>query len=271
MGYALKDRVVFITGASGGIGRATAIEFHRAGCRVVVAARSMDKLESLADELGRDRVLPVAMDVTDASQRQTALQTAKEKFDRIDILINNAGWASFASVLNTPQEHIDRMLQLNFAAPIAMIQAVLGDMMERGHGQIINISSVVGYQAIPRMGIYSATKSALNSITTALRMELRGTGVDAILIAPGSTSSDFFEVAAQVDTKTSRLSQTQYTPQRVARAIVWASRKRKREITLTADGISITIIRRFSRRLADWIMYHVALRAMPQAKHESSL
>lgn len=268
MGYKLKDRVVLITGASSGIGRACAHTFHQAGSRVAVAARSIDKLEALADELGEDRVLPIELDVTDVDQREVALRKIREEYGTIDVLINNAGWASFASILHTPDEHIDRMWQLNFAAPVALIQAVLPDMLKQGHGQIINISSVVGYQAIPRMGIYSATKSAINGLSTALRMELRGTGVDVLLIAPGSTKTDFFSSAALVDTKPSRLEQTQYSPQRVARAIVRASRRRKREMTLSVDGIAITIVRRLSRRLADWIMYHVARRAMPTTDHE---
>lgn len=270
MGYELKDRVVLITGASGGIGRACASVFHQAGSRVVVVARSIDKLKTLADELGGDRVLPIELDVTNAEQRKLALRKIREKYGTMDVLINNAGWASFASILYTPDEHIERMWQLNFVAPVALTQAVLPDMLKQGHGQIINISSVAGYQAIPRMGIYSATKSAINSLTTALRMELKGTGVDVLLIAPGSTNTDFFSSAALVDTKPSRLAQTQYSPQRVARAIIRASKHRKREVILTADGIAITILRRLSRRLADRIMYQVAKRAMPIIDHNNT-
>ncbi len=178
MAYQLKDRVVFITGASGGIGRACAVEYHRAGCRVVATARSYDKLVELSRELGEDRVFPIQLDVTDAAQREAVLQKGREHFGGIDVLVNNAGWASFATVAKTPPTDVDRMLALNFAAPIAMTQAVLPEMIERGSGQIVNISSVVGHQAIPRMTIYSATKSALTGFSTGLRMELHGTGVD---------------------------------------------------------------------------------------------
>ena len=266
MRYSLKDRVVFITGASSGIGRACAVEYHRAGSLVVAAARSFDRLQSLAGELGKERILPVAMDVTVPAEREAALITARERFGRIDVLVNNAGWASFASVLRTPAEHIDRMLQLNCAAPIAMIQAVLPEMLERRSGQIVNISSVVGNQAIPRMAVYSATKAALTSLSTGLRMELRGTGVDVVLVAPGSTNTAFFDSAASVDVKAVRFAKAQYSPQRVARAVVAASRRRQREVTLTIEGKLISVIRRLSHRLADAIMYQVAKRSMPPLK-----
>jgi len=254
-----------ITGASGGIGRACAVEFHRAGSLVVAAARSMDKLKALAEELGGDRVAAVCLDVTDPTQRKAATAEARSRFGRIDVLVNNAGWASFGSVLKMPLEQIEYMLALNFIGPVAMIQAVLPEMIERGSGQIINISSVVGTQAIPRMTVYSATKAALNALSTGLRMELRGTGVDVLSIAPSSTSTAFFESAAKVDAKATRIAETQYTPQRVARAVVVSSRRRRNEVTLSAEGKAITLIRRFSHRLADRIMYQVARRAMPTA------
>ena len=263
MRYDLTDKIVFITGASSGIGRACAVAYHRAGCRVVAAARSRDKLDALALELGNDRIAAVTMDVTDPEQRASALAAARDRFGCIDVLVNNAGWASFTSVQRMPEEHLDRMLALNFKAPIALIQSVLPDMLERGSGQIVNISSVVGHQAIPRMTVYSATKSALNALTTGLAMELRATGVDVLLVAPGSTNTAFFKSAATVDASAVRLADTQYTPERVARAVVRSSRRRRSEVTLTPEGKAITVIRRFSHRLADTIMYHVARRAMP--------
>jgi short-subunit dehydrogenase len=266
MGYDLTNRVVFITGASSGIGRACAVEYHRAGGRVVAAARSLDKLEALARELGDDRVAPVQMDVTDAAQREAGLGFARERFGPIDVLVNNAGWASFGTVLRMPQEHLDRMWATNFAGPAALIQAVLPEMLERGSGQIVNISSVVGYQVIPRMTVYSATKSAITALTSGLRMELKKTGVDVLLVAPGSTSTSFFDAAGSVDVKSVRFAKTQYSPQRVARAVVRSSRRRRREVTLTADGKAISLIRRFSRRLADAIMYQIAKHSMPPTR-----
>lgn len=260
--YNLRNRVVFITGASGGIGRACAVEYHKYGCRVVAAARTEGKLEQLADQLGRERLLPVRMDVTDPAARVAALEAARKRFGSIEILVNNAGWACFSSLLRLSDEHLNTMIETNLIAPVKLIQEVLPDMLARGQGQIVNISSVVGTQAIPRMGFYSATKSALNGLSTALRMELHGTGVDVIVVQPSSTKTEFFDSAVTVDVKAVRLAKTQYTAERVARAVVQSSRRRRQEITLSAEGKAITIIRRFSHRLADGIMRRVAQYSM---------
>lgn len=264
MGYDLSGKVVFITGASRGIGRACAVAFVRAGARVVATARTLTDIESLCGQLGASNVLPIQLDVTDAAQREAVVAQARRQFGRIDVLVNNAGWATFATVEKTPPEHVARMLALNFAAPIAMTQLVLPEMIGRASGQIINISSVVGTQAIPRMTIYSATKAALTSLSTGLRMELRGSGVDVINVAPSSTRTDFFEVAATVDAKATRLAKTQYSPQRVARAVVGASRRRRREVTLSLEGNAISLMRRFSHRMADMTMFWVARFGMPK-------
>jgi len=263
MTYNLKNRVVFITGASGGIGRACAVEYHRAGARVAAVARSTDKLEALASSLGVKRVLPVTADVTDSGQRESALAVVRDRFGPIDVLVNNAGWASFTSVMRTPPDHLDRMLSLNLVSPITLIQAVLPEMLERGSGQIVNIASVVGFQAIPRMTVYSATKAALISLSTGLRMELRGSGVDVIMVAPGSTRTDFFDAAAKVDADATRFARSQYSADRVGRAVLRASRRRHGETLLTTEGKAIATIRRFSHRLADLTMYLVAKRSMP--------
>jgi short-subunit dehydrogenase len=264
LGYDLTEKIVFITGASRGIGRACAVAFVRAGAKVVATARTLSELESLSAQLGASNVIPIQLDVTDAAQREGAVARARQEFGPIDVLVNNAGWATIATVEKTPSEHVARMLALNFAAPPAMTQLVLPEMVGRASGQIINISSVVGIQAIPRMTIYSATKAALTSFSTGLRMELRGSGVDVINIAPSSTRTEFFEAAATVDAKATRIAKTQYSPQRVARAVVAASRRRRREVTLSLEGNAISLMRRFSHRMADLTMFWVARFGMPK-------
>ncbi len=263
MGYDLRDKVVLITGASSGIGRACAVAFHRAGSRVVAAARRIDRLTELEHEIGGDRIASTALDVTDPDGRQSAIDFTNRRFGRIDVLINNAGWASFSTVRRMPGDHLDRMISLNLVAPIAMTQAVLEPMIQRRSGQIVNISSVVGNQTIPRMTVYSATKAALSSFSTGLRMELRGSGVDVILVSPGSTNTAFFETAASVDVKAERVAHSQYTPQRVARAVLRSCRTRRGEVTLTAEGKAMSAIRRCSHRVADAIMYRYAKKGMP--------
>jgi len=258
MSFGLEGRIVFITGASRGIGRACAVEYHRAGCSIVATARSLDRLEALAAELGGQRVLPVAMDVTDAGQRQAALRAARERFGRIDVLVNNAGWAAFGPMLTLAGEHAAQMLNLNFAGPLALIQAVLPEMLERRSGQIVNISSVLGNQPTPGKTVYSATKAALSALSTGLRMELHGTGVDVLLISPGSTRTEFFQTVGGAGAESMRRSRWPHSPQQVARAVVRSSRNQRAEVTLTVEGKVITAIRRFSHWLADGIVRRVA-------------
>jgi hypothetical protein len=264
MGYDLKNRVVLITGASSGIGRACAVAFHRAGCRIAAAGRSMDRLVSLVETLGGERVRPLQLDVTDAGQRTGGLEAIRAELGPVDVLVNNAGWASFGTVARIPHENVEAMLRLNLGAAVAMSQAVLPDMMARGSGQIINIASVVGYAPMPWMAVYSATKAGLIAFSAGLRQELRGTGVDVIVVAPSSTRTAFFTSAGAIDARAERLAQTQHTPEEVARAVVRASRRRRREVVLSLEGKLITLIRRGSHRLADRIMYEVAKRGMPR-------
>jgi len=256
--FNLAGKVVFITGASAGIGRACAVTFHCAGARVVGIARRREKLESLRAELGDNRVVVVEADVTRTDQRAQALETARRQFGRIDVLVNNAGWASFGSLQNVPTDHIRRMVDLNLEAPIALIQDVLPEMLRRRSGQIVNVSSVLAIQAVPQKAVYCATKAALTSLSTALRLELRGSGVDVIVVSPGTTATEFFDTVALPAGETVSISKRADTAEHVAERIVRACRFQRREVTLTSEGRIISVVRRFSHRVADGIVYRVS-------------
>ncbi len=189
MGYQLKDRVVFITGASGGIGRACAVEYHRAGCRVVATARSYDKLAELSHELGEDRVFPIQLDVTDADQRAAALQKAREHFGGIDVLVNNAGGGSsvkggIGGLEETTPEGFDAVYQLNVRVPFFTAQAAARVMAARGGGAICNIVSIDGVFPAPGEGLYGSAKAALVSLTSTLAIELGRHNIRVNAVAP---------------------------------------------------------------------------------------
>lgn len=266
MGFDLQGKTVLITGASSGIGRACASAFHAAGSNVILAARSEEKLREIAANLGEERALDCPADVTRDEDRRRIVENGAQRFGHIDVLLNNAGWAAFAPLLQTDEAHLDTMTKLNVLAPLALARLCASSMIQRGFGQIINIASVVGHQPIPRMAFYSATKAALVSLSSSLRMELAGTGVDVLLVCPGSTRTDFFDAAASKNVRSVRFKRTQYTPERVARAVVTSSRKRRKSVTLSAEAKAIVAIRRVSVRLADTIMNKVAARAMPETK-----
>jgi NAD(P)-dependent dehydrogenase (short-subunit alcohol dehydrogenase family) len=171
--------VVIVTGASSGIGRATAIRFGKSGWTVVLAARRSAELAAVAAEIADAVVVPT--DLRDPASI-TALVDRAAATGRIDALVNNAGLGGAASVL-TDDETVAAMVDVNLLAPIRLMRAVVPVMRAQGHGAIVNIGSVAGEIGIS--GTYSATKFALRGLTDSVRRELMGTGIGVTLIEPG--------------------------------------------------------------------------------------
>lgn len=172
----LSNQVAVITGASEGIGAAIARRFAREGARVVLAARSEEKLKALAEELGSERALAVPTDVTDAEQVKRLMARTREHFGGLDILVNNAGVGLYASVAEMAWADFEQMWKVNFFGVVRCIREALPDLCER-RGVVVNISSVAGKLAIPYLTGYCASKFALNAFSTGLRMELTQAGV----------------------------------------------------------------------------------------------
>jgi 3-hydroxy acid dehydrogenase/malonic semialdehyde reductase len=177
--------IVFITGASAGFGAEMARTFVKNGHQVVLAARRMDRLKSLAAELG-DNALPVEMDVADKKSIDEALSMLPQSWRQIDVLVNNAGLA-----LNTlpadkvPLEDWETMIATNCLGLVTMTRAILPAMVERGSGLVINLGSVAGHYPYPGGNVYGATKAFVEQFTLNLRADLVGTGVRATNLAPG--------------------------------------------------------------------------------------
>lgn len=193
----LAGKVVIITGASAGIGEATARRLARGGAKVVLAARRQDRLDALARELDPTgaNVLAVAGDVTSDADRRRLVDAARKKFGRIDALVNNAGYGTRGPVEIVPVELIRKNYETNLFSLIALTQLVLPQMRERGDGCIVNIGSVAGRIARPLSSIYDSTKHALEAITDGLRGELKPFGVRVTLIRPGFIVTEFIEAA----------------------------------------------------------------------------
>jgi len=172
--------VVIVTGASSGIGRATALRLGRAGMTVVLAARRADLLDEVAAEIGTAVVVPT--DVRDPAAIEALVARAREVSGRIDGLVNNAGIGGKASVL-ADDKTVTEVIDVNLVAPIRLMRAVVPIMREQGSGSIVNIGSVAG--EIGLAGTYSASKFALRGMTDSVRRELAGTGIGVTLIEPG--------------------------------------------------------------------------------------
>jgi len=193
----LVGQVVIITGASSGIGEATARRLVRGGARVVISARRQARLDALARELDPSgaAVLAVAGDVTNETDRRRLVEATLAKFDRIDGLVNNAGYGTRGPVETVPVEAIRRNFETNVFSLVALTQLVLPTMRAQGSGCVVNIGSVAGRIARPLSSVYDSTKHALEALTDGLRGELEPFGVRVTLIRPGFIITEFVEAA----------------------------------------------------------------------------
>jgi NAD(P)-dependent dehydrogenase (short-subunit alcohol dehydrogenase family) len=179
-----------ITGCSTGLGRALAEEVLARGHDAVVTARNASAVEDLV-EAHPGTALGVALDVTDPAQVDDAVQRAEKRFRRIDVLVNNAGYGYRAAVEEGEETDIRGLFDANFFGAVAMIKAVLPGMRERRTGTIVNVSSIGARACPPGSGYYSATKAALEAMTSALRKEIRPLGLTAMAVEPGGFRTDF--------------------------------------------------------------------------------
>lgn len=186
----IKNAVVLVTGASSGIGEATARAAWQEGARVVLLARRRDRIEALARELGS--ALAVTCDVTRPEQVNAAVHAAMEKFGRIDALVNNAGQGLHAAIEDIAIDDFREVLNLNLVAPLAMMQAVIPFMRRQGAGSIVNVSSGATLATYPGSAAYTSSKSGLNMLSQVARLELADAGIIVSLMHPSITATEFY-------------------------------------------------------------------------------
>lgn len=233
----LSSRTILITGASRGIGEATARAFAEYPVNLVLLARSLDRLEQLADDLN-DRpgvkALPVAADVSDAVGVGKAVGLAEKTFGRIDILINNAGVGMRSPVVDIDRQTARRLFEINYWGAINCIEAVLPGMRAREDGLIINISSIVGRRAMPSASIYCGSKFALNALSESMRVELHPYNIRVVSFYPGVTETGFNENELTGDaTEHSHGRMRKTSAQQAGSAIVRAARREPRDAYTT--------------------------------------
>jgi short-subunit dehydrogenase len=194
---ALSGQVVIVTGASSGIGEATARRLAGGGAKVVISARRAEPLQALAKAIDPSgaNVLAVPGDVTSDVDRRKLVAATLEKFNRIDGLVNNAGYGTRGPIELVPVDLIRKNFETNIFSLIALTQLVLPSMRERGAGCIVNIGSVAGKIARPLSSVYDSTKHALEALTDGLRGELKPFGIRVTLIRPGFILTEFIEAA----------------------------------------------------------------------------
>jgi 3-oxoacyl-[acyl-carrier protein] reductase len=186
----LQDRVVVITGASAGIGRATARELLTAGARVVLGARRRERLDEIAAEHD-SRAVAVTIDVRIPEDSRRLVATALDRFGRIDALVANAGIGMYGGILDHTDEALATMLDTNVAGTVWPIRAALPPMIDSGGGDIVIVASVAGFRGGADEAVYAATKFAQVGLAGALDRELREKGIRVTTIGPAGTSTEF--------------------------------------------------------------------------------
>jgi NADP-dependent 3-hydroxy acid dehydrogenase YdfG len=193
----LKGSVVAVTGASSGIGEATALAFAKKGARLELGARRLERLDAVAQKCREKGSPEVNVRVVDVGQKGAArafIASALRDYERLDILVNNAGVGWFGPLHEMPEEKVDEMIATNLKGIINTTQAALPWMIERHRGVIINVASVAGFRASPYGAVYAATKHGVVGLSHALRGELSGTGVKVCVVYPHVTAgTEFFE------------------------------------------------------------------------------
>jgi short-subunit dehydrogenase len=192
MGKDLEGAVALVTGASAGIGLAASQKLVARGARVALVARTADKLEQVARDLGPERAAAFALDVSDLGALRELPDRVAARFGRLDVVINNAGTNHRGEVAHVPTEALEAIITTNLTAPIVLMRAALPRLLEAPAGHVINVASLAGMVPLPHEAAYCASKAGLRAFTRALADELRGTRVRASLVSPGPVDTGFF-------------------------------------------------------------------------------
>ncbi|TMK99624.1 MAG: SDR family NAD(P)-dependent oxidoreductase [Actinobacteria bacterium] len=274
-----RSEAVLITGCSSGIGRATALRLARSGWTVYASARRPQTLVDLADAGCRT----LALDVTDEQSMSAAVASVEQAEGAVGVLINNAGYSQSGAIETVPMDAVRRQFETNYFGVVRLTQLVLGKMRAQRWGKIVNVSSMGGRLSFPGGGHYHASKHALEALSDVLRFELRGFGIDVILLEPGLITTEFGEAAhasmsdvptadgdpyARFNAAVATVSKGAYEgpmrrlgagPERVAAVIERALRRRRppTRITITPSA-KITIA---TRRLLSDRAWDAAMRA----------
>lgn len=208
----IRNKIAFITGASSGIGLACARVLAEHGCRLILAARRLERLEKLAREL-KVPCLPVRLDVRDRASVDTEISRLPKDWQNIDILVNNAGLGRGLDKLHESKPtDWDEMIDTNVKGLLNVSRAIVPGMVKRGSGHVINIGSIAGHEVYPGGSVYCATKHAVDAITKGMMMDLVGTPVRVSTVDPGLVETEFSQVRFRGDLERAKKTYQGYVP-----------------------------------------------------------
>jgi len=256
-----KDKVVVITGASSGIGRALALEFAGLGAKLVLAARNAERLKKAESEVGDlgTEVISVQTDVSNEADCKFLVQQTVENFAGIDILINNAGISMRALFVDSDIDVIRKLMGINFWGTVYCTKYAMPYLL-KSKGSLVGISSIAGYKGLPGRTGYSASKFAMHGFLETLRIENLKTGLHVLIACPGFTASNIRKTAlnenGEVQGESPRDESKMMSAEEVARHIARAISGRKDRLTLTGQGKLTVWLNKFFPRFLDKQVYN---------------
>jgi short-subunit dehydrogenase len=261
----MTNRVIAITGASAGIGRATALRLARDGASVVACARRADRLEALAGEItaAGGQALTLVADVTREADMTRLVAAAVERFGRLDVMICNAGYGVYGTIDTISPAQMQQVFDVNYMGTYLAARAALPVFRRQTRGHVVVISSIVGKRGVPYMGPYAATKFAQVGLAECLRAESTGSNIHVTVVLPISTDTEFFEVMTRESGAVTRAMGPRQSPAAVADAIARAIEhpvpevypfKKARGLALLnaiAPGFCDRVVKRWGRKPVD--------------------
>ena len=248
MNASFSGKTVIVTGASAGVGEATALAFARQGANVVLVARREGPLRAVADAIANERAadgngqaLTVAMDVCDVAACSALLERCRETFGGVHVLVNNAGYHKRGPVEDNEADALGAIIDVNLRAPIVLTRLALPYLRTAGSGAVVNVASLAGCTPVPGAASYSASKFGLRAFSYALAEELRGSGITVGVVSPGPIDTAF--IMSEIDEVTDiTFSQPMSTAEQVADAIAAVAAGTRQEIKMpAASGLLTTV------------------------------
>ncbi len=247
----LTNKVVLITGASAGIGRASALAFAEKGAKVVAVARSQEKLQSLFSELKGEGHFVFSGDVTQEPMMAMLLSQVKERYGQLDILIHNAGVGYHASVEQMKMETLRKVFEINFFSIVGMTQLAL-PLLKKSKAQIMLVSSVIGRVSVPNYSAYCASKFALEALGAALRCEVKQYGMELTMVCPPRVRTDFSENTYREQESQMKWEKMKSSEQMAAK-IIQVAIKPKRDLVYSLGGKFLIFLNHYFPKSLDRI------------------
>jgi len=256
----LKDKVILITGASSGFGEDAALLFAKEGCKLVLAARRIERLQNLAEKIQNagGEAIAIPVDITNRADIENMVRSALDLYGQIDILFNNAGIGRVDWFENhTPERDIELLVQVNLIGLMQVTRSVLPHMLERGEGHIINMVSVAGLIASPLIASYSASKHGARAFTDALRREVAPLGIKISGIYPGPAATEFGSHIGKSEAYGSVRSRfrSHMSSEYVARRVVDVAKHPRRSLVIPWWFRAVTTFDMLFPIVVDWISY----------------